>query len=238
MEFFFVFLIMCLMFIGCIGLFVILPAVLLINEIRTTNKFKMRLDADDPYIRAHWTESVIKVVIGSVGIVAIIVIFSLFCCMSSECAKAEPYDGTEMSISLNPCQEEPIVEDVVEVEADDSDVYSKPMVEKESIVEEPPKVDTIGYSGSYFKRMGIIEENGWKYTWYSSNVLRHYRTGEWYPDEQGIYHDSDGYVVVAVVSDRNGNAISFGEVVPTPFGLGKKYDSGCDGGTIDIYVSW
>lgn len=94
------------------------------------------------------------------------------------------------------------------------------------------------YSGSYFKKMGVINENGWRYTWYSSNRAYHYRTSEWTPDENGIYRDSSGYVVVACVADKDGNKISQGSTVPTPFGTGKVYDCGCDAGTIDVYVNF
>lgn len=97
--------------------------------------------------------------------------------------------------------------------------------------------------GSFFKKMGVINENGWRYTWYSSNVLHHYRTSEWTPDENGVYRDSAGNVVVACVAevDQDGEIVRYvnqGEAVPTPFGTGKVYDSGCAAGTIDVYVNF
>lgn len=86
-------------------------------------------------------------------------------------------------------------------------------------------------SGS-FKSQGVIYQNGIRYTYYSSNVLYHYRTPEWNAGSDGIYRDSAGYIVVAS-SDH-----SQGSVVSTPFGAGKVYDSGCASGTIDIYTNF
>ena len=88
-----------------------------------------------------------------------------------------------------------------------------------------------GNSGS-FKSQGVIYQNGIRYTYYSSNVLYHYRTPEWNAGSDGIYRDSAGYIVVAS-SDH-----SQGSIVSTPFGAGKVYDSGCASGTIDIYTNF
>ena len=90
------------------------------------------------------------------------------------------------------------------------------------------------YSGdsANFKSQGVIYHNGIRYTYYSSNVLYHYRTPEWNAGSDGIYRDSAGYIVVAS-SDH-----SQGSVVSTPFGAGKVYDSGCASGTIDIYTKF
>ena len=88
-----------------------------------------------------------------------------------------------------------------------------------------------GDSGS-FKSQGVIYQNGIRYTYYSSNVLYHYRTPEWNAGSDGIYRDSAGYIVVA--SSDN----SKGSIVSTPFGAGKVYDSGCASGTIDIYTNF
>lgn len=79
---------------------------------------------------------------------------------------------------------------------------------------------------------GVNYYDGWRETYYSSNVLYHYRTPEWSVDENGVYRDSDGYVVVASSSDDQGTIIN------TSFGLGKVYDTGCAVGTHDIYTNW
>lgn len=88
-----------------------------------------------------------------------------------------------------------------------------------------------GDSGN-FKSQGVIYQKGIRYTYYSSNVLYHYRTPEWNAGSDGIYRDSAGYIVVAS-SDH-----SQGSVISTPFGAGKVYDSGCASSTIDIYTNF
>lgn len=82
------------------------------------------------------------------------------------------------------------------------------------------------------KASGINYHNGSRETWYSSNVLYHYRTPEWTVGSDGVYRDSEGYVIVAR-SDRQQGAI-----IDTSFGAGKVYDSGCAAGTTDIYTNW
>lgn len=89
-----------------------------------------------------------------------------------------------------------------------------------------------GSSGQLTKSGGVNYYNGRKETWYSSNVLHHYRTSEWTLGSDGIYRDSDGYVVVAA-SD-----LAHGSTVATSHGEGKVYDSGCAAGTTDIYTAW
>lgn len=89
------------------------------------------------------------------------------------------------------------------------------------------------YSDGDFQSQGVINQNGYRYTYYSSNVLRHYRTDEWTAGDDGIYRDSSGYVVVA--SDAHPQ----GSIVSTPFGEGRVYDTGVGrNDTIDIYTNY
>ena len=69
-------------------------------------------------------------------------------------------------------------------------------------------------------------------TWYSSNQLYHYRTGEWHTDDEGYYRDDDGYYVVA--SDDYAQ----GDVINTSKGEARVYDSGAAPGNTDFYVDW
>lgn len=82
------------------------------------------------------------------------------------------------------------------------------------------------------KSGGIYYYGGRKETYYSSNVLYHYRTSEWTADAQGFYRTSDGYYVVAALDMSQG----------TVFQCSKGYcivlDSGCAAGTTDYYVNW
>lgn len=87
-------------------------------------------------------------------------------------------------------------------------------------------------SGS-FKSDGVWSDGNYRYTWYSSNNLYHYRTGEWSAGSDGIYRDSEGYVVVASSTHGQGSIIA-----DTPFGAAKVYDSGCASGTLDVYTNY
>lgn len=87
------------------------------------------------------------------------------------------------------------------------------------------------YSGD-FQSQGVIYQNGIRYTYYSSNVLYHYRTPEWTAGSDGIYRDSDGNVVVA------SGEYPQGSIVSTPFGQGKVYDYCGTANTVDIYVKF
>ena len=81
--------------------------------------------------------------------------------------------------------------------------------------------------------VGIIDGvNGTRETAYSSNVLYHYRTSEWTPDEYGFYRTDDGYYVVASSDYEQGT------VIETTRGEAMVLDSGCGSGIVDFYVQW
>lgn len=88
-----------------------------------------------------------------------------------------------------------------------------------------------------FKSAGVVYENGTRYTWYSQNVLPgdgldELNSNGRYVDDDGYIRDGDGYIAVA------SSDYSQGDIVDTPWGQGKVYDSGCDSGTIDIYTNF
>jgi len=83
-----------------------------------------------------------------------------------------------------------------------------------------------------FRSMGVIYMHGYRYTYYSSRVLYHHRTPEWYACDDRLYRTADGYIVVASGSHP------MGSIVPTPFGEGKVLDRCNRSGTIDIYVNF
>lgn len=92
-------------------------------------------------------------------------------------------------------------------------------------------VDTAqAVSGSDFMTLGIIKYNGRTESWYSSNVLWHYRTPEWWTDDEGFYHDADGYYVVAASDYAEGS------IIETSRGLAIVLDGGCDAGVTDFYT--
>jgi hypothetical protein len=114
-------------------------------------------------------------------------------------------------------------------------VYAEPEPEPEYYYE---------YSGYYsgysndFKSEGVrYGEDGTRYTWYSQNILpggglTELNNNGRHVDDQGFIRDADGYIAVA------SNDHAQGEIVDTPWGQGKVYDSGCASGTIDIYTDF
>lgn len=133
----------------------------------------------------------------------------------------------------------PVEEEPEESEESDEDyIYQEPVEEyydDSTYYEEATYEPEESYSNGsgLTKQSGVNQYNGRRETYYSSNVLRHYRIDEWHTDENGVWRDSDGYVVVAA------DDIPEGGLVDTSFGEGKVYDCGVgyDGGT-DIYTNW
>lgn len=109
---------------------------------------------------------------------------------------------------------------------------TKPKVEqkKKSEVQPAPL-----YSAADLRYQGVIHWGGWRWTWYSQNVLP--GGGLNIP---GRHVDSNGYVC-----DENGficlasSVLPKGTIVETPFGKkGKIYDSGCAADTLDVYTNF
>lgn len=91
------------------------------------------------------------------------------------------------------------------------------------------------YTSSQLQIFGVIYWGGWRWTWYSQNVLpggglnipgRHV-------DKNNYICDEDDYICLA------SSALSLGTIVDTPFGKqGKVYDSGCPFDTLDVYTNF
>ena len=135
---------------------------------------------------------------------------------------------------------------VVEEEIVPEETYYTPQVEETSYY--APQTTTYSYtppanpaptynapsSGSgNFQADGVWYDENYRYTWYSSNAAYHYRTPEWTAGSDGVYRDSEGYVVVASSDYSQGTVIE-----DTPFGPAKVYDTGCASGTLDIYTNY
>lgn len=135
---------------------------------------------------------------------------------------------------------------VVEEEIIPEETYYTPQVEETSYY--APQTTTYSYtppanpaptynapsSGSgNFQADGVWYDENYRYTWYSSNAAYHYRTPEWTAGSDGVYRDSEGYVVVASSDHAQGTVIE-----NTPFGPAKVYDTGCASGTLDIYTNY
>lgn len=78
---------------------------------------------------------------------------------------------------------------------------------------------------------GVYEYNGVTETYYSSQVLYHWQTPEWWEDDEGFWRTDEGYYVVA------NDAHDYGEVIETSKGLAQVLDGGC-GGNVDFYTTW
>ena len=96
-----------------------------------------------------------------------------------------------------------------------------------------PTYNTPSSGTGNFQSDGVWYDNNYRYTWYSSNAAYHYRTPEWSAGSDGVYRDSEGYVVVASSDYAQGTVIE-----DTPFGAAKVYDTGCASGTLDVYTNY
>ena len=89
-----------------------------------------------------------------------------------------------------------------------------------------------------FQWQGVVyDDEGHLYTYYSERILPGAGLTELNENgrhsEDGFVKDGDGYIAVASSSHEKG------EVVDTPFGKGKVYDTGyLQDGQIDVYVSF
>ena len=79
---------------------------------------------------------------------------------------------------------------------------------------------------------GVYEYGGRTETYYSSNVLYHYRTNEWWLDDEGFYRTNEGYYVVAASDMEQGTTFEGSK------GTCIVLDTGCDAGITDYYVGW
>lgn len=103
----------------------------------------------------------------------------------------------------------------------------------ETTTETTIKAVSRGYEARSFIRDGEMFYGGWKFTWYSENVLpgRGLKIPGRYSDGNFV-RDEDDYIVLACID------VPKGTVIDTPFGEGKVYDDGCPHGVVDVYTSW
>ena len=91
------------------------------------------------------------------------------------------------------------------------------------------------YTSAEFLYHGVVNWGGWRWTWYSQNVLpggaldipgRHV-------DENGYICDENEFICLA------SGSLEKGTIVETPFGKkGKVYDCGCAADTLDVYTNY
>lgn len=143
-------------------------------------------------------------------------------------------DENETFAPEEPVVEEKITEEDEEVVHSSTYTYTEPTYQSYTpTYSEPTYTQQYQQNGSGLtKEGGVNQYNGRTETWYSSNVLYHYRTPEWTAGADGVYRDADGYVVVAA-SD-----VPMGSVIDSSYGPAKVYDTGCAAGVTDIYTNW
>ena len=112
---------------------------------------------------------------------------------------------------------------------------SKAQVEVETSPASSGSTSAPTYSGGNVDLMsaGVVNWGGYRFTWYSQNVLpggglnipgRHV-------NGSGFVCDGDGYIVAATAFGR-------GTTGNSPWGAWKSYDTGVSGNTVDLYTSW
>ena len=180
-----------------------------------------------------------QIVLGVICVIVLIVIGLVVLVSTTQPKEVKVesvHDISEMPVVVEPIAEElPAVaevamEQVQEPEPVVEQTYSEPVV-PEYVEPEPAPQQT--YVGNSFQSDGVWQDENYRYTWYSSNVLYHYRTPEWTAGTDGIYRDAEGYVVVASSDLPQGTVVE-----GTPFGACKVYDSGCASGTLDVYTNF
>lgn len=85
-----------------------------------------------------------------------------------------------------------------------------------------------------FRSSGVLTDRKFRYTYYSSRVLYHYKTPQWTLCNDGLYRDKKGRVVVASDDYKHGSVINsplFGTCIVLDCGVGSS-------GTLDVYVGW
>lgn len=166
--------------------------------------------------------------------IGILLIFFWICCailMTSKRVPKEEFTTTSTTESTTTATTEPTTEEIT------TEVILTTTTEKrttERYVPSPRVFDDNEYiAPEYFKRMGVISDGNYKYTWYSESVLpgRGLNIPGRYSDGNYV-KDEDDYIVLASID------LPEGTVMETPFGWGKVYDVCPTSGIIDVYCSW
>ena len=120
----------------------------------------------------------------------------------------------------------------------DAAIFEPEYIEPEPIEYEEPYYYEPYYEPVYYTSdglnafTGVNEYDGRTETYYSSNVLYHYRTSEWWLDEEGFYRTDEGFYVVAASDMEQGTTFEGSK------GTCIVLDTGCDAGITDYYVNW
>ena len=186
---------------------------------------------------------------GAVLLVAVGIAFAMIVKPSAQAREIEPEwtwriypsdktnTGAYIRMKLDAIEQR-VAEIIAEYEAEQAAAEQAVLAEQQAAYYEPTYYAPTysGVSGDpdgLNSFVGIIDGvNGTRETAYSSQVLYHYRTSEWTPDEYGFYRTDDGYYVVA------SNDYPEGTVIETTRGEAMVLDGGCDNGIVDFYTNW
>lgn len=156
-------------------------------------------------------------------------------CNSSEVQKIEQIAVTYTETNSNQNYFEPEIVNETQPELGAPIEENTPTIIEDSTTELGEPVTDAVYDPYDLYNQGRLYYGDYQYTWYSENVLPGYGLAieGRHTDADGFVCDGEGYICVA------SSSLNKGTIVDTPFGRqGKVYDSGCDWGTIDVYVNW
>lgn len=124
------------------------------------------------------------------------------------------------------------IKDLEEYDAELQRIKNEALAAKERQLERQRQAQQAS-SNIDLRSAGIVNWGGYRFTWYSQNVLpggglsipgRHV-------NGSGFVCDGDGYIVAATAMGR-------GTVGNSPWGQWKSYDTGVSGNTVDLYTNW
>lgn len=162
------------------------------------------------------------------GIVVLVISWMPFFNKYFGCAACSPVGGYTAYLSdltFDAFEEEVIVEDAETeiVEVAEPDQQQAIDVTSYSV-----------YSPQQLKRLGVIKWGGYKYTWYSQNILpgKGLKIPGRHVSKEGYVVDQDGYICGASQMHEKGT------VLDSPFGYKVKIYDWCDIDSIDIYTDF
>ena len=180
-----------------------------------------------------------------------VVLFAALICASTSLAfhmqEPEPkvYEGINIEEAIESASNEMVYNAGQLAEAINQKIEERRIAEEEAArkaeeeaarktAEEKIEVHAAKYQSSIdLRSAGIVNWGGYRFTWYSQNVLpgggldipgRHVNS-------TGFVCDCDGFIVAATAYGR-------GTTGNSPWGAWKSYDTGVSGNTVDLYTNW
>ena len=163
------------------------------------------------------------------------------CCYAWHCGNQNYLESLDVANAINADVTNAVADNIEIIGNENSTVVNAEAdAQRAAIAAAQASYSSGGGSGYYssdpynFEYLGVLYDNDYRYTYYSSNVRRHYRTDEWTLGDDGIYRDSSGRVIVASDDYAEGTVVQsdiFGECIVSDCGVGSS-------GTLDVYVGY